>query len=679
MLSHYDIGPSGVIALRDAELGLIARVPTIAGQPSSQLGDRGVSSEYRNLFETGVRSATFHTPAGSDGIARIAAFRRLEKLPFVVNAGVATQDILAPWWGELYRTVALAVGFLAMSILSGTVVLRLLRDAIRREDLLTRSGAWLNHAQQVARIGSFDWNAETKELRWSDEHFRLWGLPPQCEPPSPELLRRGVHPQDWPRAQGMLCVQAPTGGHLECTFRTVWPDGSEHHIRVLGEWVPGEPGQAGRVIGTAQEITQQVMFEAELTRHRHHLEAMVHERTTQLEVASAAAEAASRTKSAFLANMSHEIRTPLNAITGLAHMLSQEGLPSAQASKVGRIELAGRHLLEIINAILDLSKIEAGKLILSEHDVGIGALVANVLSMVSERAQAKGIQLRVECEPMPPRLLGDPTLLQQALLNYASNAVKFTTTGTVTLRARIDFQTEADALIRFEVEDTGEGIHPEAVPRLFMAFEQADNSVSRKHGGTGLGLAITRKLAQAMGGDTGVATQFGHGSTFWFTARLNKAGAAAPAPAAGAPLKPAARALARRFGGRRILLAEDESTNREIAGYLLEAVGLVVEFAENGEQAVQLSRECEFDLILMDLQMAPMDGLEATRLIRAQGGEGRRIPIIAISANAFAEDRAQCLEAGMDDFVSKPIAAELLYSALLRSLDQPTDRAPEAN
>ena len=679
MLSHYDLGPSGVVALRDAELGLIARVPTVAGQPSSQLGDRGVSREYRALFDTGIRTATFRTPSGSDGIARIATFRRLEKLPFVINAGVATQDILAPWWAEVYRTVTLAAGFLVMSVLSSTVVLRLLREAAKREDLLTRSGVWLNHAQQVARIGSFDWNVETKELRWSDEHFRLWGLRPQCEPPSPELLRRGVHPQDWPRAQCMLCMQAPTSGHLDCTVRTVWADSSEHHIRVLGQWVPGEPGRPGRVVGTAQEITQQVLIEAELTRHRHHLEAMVLERTAQLEIASAAAEAASRTKSAFLANMSHEIRTPLNAITGLAYMLTQEGLPPAQASKVYRIELAGRHLLEIIDSILDLSKIEAGKLVLCERDVNIAAIIANVLSMLSDRARAKGLDMQVENEAIPHCLLGDSTLLQQGLLNFAANAVKFTTSGSVTLRARVDRQTEADALIRFEVSDTGEGISAEAVSRLFLAFEQADNSVSRKHGGTGLGLAITKKLAQAMGGEAGVESQLGQGSTFWFTALLKKVSEAAPGPTTAASSQPAARALARSFGGRRILLVEDESTNREIAGYMLKAVGLVVEFAENGVEAVELSQAHTFDLILMDLQMAPMDGLEATRLIRTQGGAGRRIPIIAISANAFAEDRAECLNAGMDDFVSKPIAAEMLYSALLRWLRDSSDRIASAD
>jgi signal transduction histidine kinase len=234
-----------------------------------------------------------------------------------------------------------------------------------------------------------------------------------------------------------------------------------------------------------------------------------------------AAEAANRAKSAFLANMSHEIRTPLNAITGMAHLLKRSGATPQQVERLDKIDTASKHLLDIINAILDLSKIEAGKFTLEEAEFSVGRICTNVATMLADRAQAKQLQLRIETTDLPT-LRGDPTRLQQALLNYATNAIKFTATGTITLRTRLEEDAEESVLLRFEVEDTGIGIDAEAMARLFTDFEQADNSTTRKYGGTGLGLAITRKLAQLMGGDAGVTSTPEVGSTFWFTARLRK-------------------------------------------------------------------------------------------------------------------------------------------------------------
>ena len=262
-----------------------------------------------------------------------------------------------------------------------------------------------------------------------------------------------------------------------------------------------------------------------------HLEELVGKRTAELVKAKEAAEAASIAKSAFLANMSHEIRTPLNAITGMAHLVRRAGVSPKQAEQLDKIDTAGRHLLEIINAILDLAKIEAGKFALEETDVSIHAILTNVAAMIQVSAEEK--HLRVELAPPaapPPPLLGDPTRLQQALLNYATNAVKFTETGSICLRARIVEETGEDALLRFEVADTGIGIPPEALSRLFAAFEQADNTTTRRYGGTGLGLAITRKLAQMMGGDAGAISTPNAGSTFWFTARLRKEPGGRPKP-----------------------------------------------------------------------------------------------------------------------------------------------------
>jgi signal transduction histidine kinase/CheY-like chemotaxis protein len=409
----------------------------------------------------------------------------------------------------------------------------------------------------------------------------------------------------------------------------------------------------------------------EIDKHRCHLETLVQERTAELEKAKAAAEAANIAKSAFLANMSHEIRTPLNAITGMAHLMKREGLAPHQIERLDKIHVAGQHLLEIINAVLDLSKIEAGKFTIEAVPVSVGTLAANVLSMLFNQAQAKKIQLRIETEPLPHHLRGDPTRLQQALLNYTTNAIKFTAAGTITLRSKLEEDTEDSALVRFEVQDTGIGITPEVAERLFSTFEQADNSTTRKYGGTGLGLAITRKLARLMGGNAGVISSPGVGSTFWFTARLKK-GAATDAPVlAPSPAGSAESTLISHYSGKRILLVEDEIINREVTLELLRDVQQLVDIAEDGLQAVELTTLNNYDLILMDMQMPNMGGVEATQRIR-QLPNRIHTPIIAMTANAFAEDKVLCFEAGMNDFVSKPVDPDLLFEVLLRWLQQTT-------
>ncbi|MGB0129510.1 MAG: PAS domain S-box protein, partial [Rhodocyclaceae bacterium] len=277
------------------------------------------------------------------------------------------------------------------------------------------------------------------------------------------------------------------------------------------------------VLGIGHDITARKQAEREIEQHRLHLQELVEERTADLVVAKEAAEAANVAKSAFLANMSHEIRTPLNAVIGMVHILRGGAVTPTQLDKLNKIESAGKHLLEIINAVLDLSKIEAGKFSLAEESIDIDELIDTVGSMVNIKAAAKQLALVVEKDPLPCRFWGDRTRLEQALLNYLTNAIKFTEAGQIALRIRLTEEHAAEALLRFEVSDTGPGISADALPRLFAAFEQADNSITRKYGGTGLGLAINRKIAQLMGGDTGVSTELGKGSTFWLTVRLRKA------------------------------------------------------------------------------------------------------------------------------------------------------------
>jgi signal transduction histidine kinase/ActR/RegA family two-component response regulator len=387
-----------------------------------------------------------------------------------------------------------------------------------------------------------------------------------------------------------------------------------------------------------------------------------------LRIAKEDAEAANVAKSAFLANMSHEIRTPLNAINGMAHILRRSGLTEQQADKLIKIENAGSHLLRIINDVLDLSKIEAGKFTLEDAPVNIEALLGNVDSMLGQKARDKGLLFNIEMSSLPNGLRGDPTRLQQALLNYTANAIKFTEQGHITLRVTQEAETNDTATLRFALEDTGIGLSPEAQSRLFAAFEQADNSTTRQYGGTGLGLAITKKIAELMGGTANVSSTLGQGSTFWFTAVLQKSSEAA-VHVARAGNESAEQIILRNHPGKRILLVEDEPINREIAQMLLEDVGLAVDIAENGREAVEKVSATRYHIILMDMQMPVLDGLDATRQIR-QLPECATMPILAMTANAFTEDKDRCFAAGMDDFLSKPVKPEILYATLLKWLEQ---------
>jgi two-component system, sensor histidine kinase and response regulator len=669
---------------------------------------------------------------------------------------------------------------------------------------LQESEAVLAEAQRIAHIGSWYWNAGTGASSASDEMCRIFGR--DTLPPLMEQIETLYQPQARQQLNDAVQAAVHSGSGYVLELPAVCGDGSPIWISTRAEAVRLASGEIVGLRGTVQDITERKRTEEELERHRLHLEEQVASRTQELVAAKVAAEAATQAKSAFLANMSHEIRTPMNAIIGLTFLMARESSDRLQSERLRKVSDAAHHLLQVINDILDLSKIDAGKMVLEDAEFSLDVMLSRAFEMVAARANEKGLELVLETDHLPARLRGDATRILQVLINLLGNAVKFTDRGWVRLRGELLREDGQRLQVRFEVQDTGAGIAPEHQQRLFNTFEQVDNSATRSHGGTGLGLALTRHLATLMDGEAGVVSAPGQGSTFWFTAWLHRArddvatssqmsprgmrallvddlpealaalgerlqmlGLQVDAVLSGADavelaeketaagrsydialidwkmepvdgiatlhrlrqslgertppsilvtsfdansvwdaardarfdsvlIKPVTASalhdclagvlrqqgpkvlptssavgesetrLRDGHGGQRVLLVEDNPVNQDVGRALLSAVGLVVETAQDGAQAVEMAMSRRYDLILMDMQMPVMDGLAATRAIRERAGHAT--PIIAMTANAFGEERAACLAAGMNAHLAKPVDPELLYSTLRQWLPQ---------
>jgi signal transduction histidine kinase/ActR/RegA family two-component response regulator len=587
------------------------------------------------------------TLAGAEGRPERVAARATLYPGLRVVARRAQADALAGWRVLGRWVTGVALLFVALVGVAAWAVLGQFRKLSEARQETAATAGLLDGALEAMGDALLVCDANDEVAHWNARYLELFPWQKtvlRAGVPFRALLERGASERFGPGAEAAAAA---------------WTNERMRMRHAMGE---GHTQQQQVHSGVVVSIVERRMPDGGIVSVYHDMTA--NER--QLARAKAEAEAANEAKSQFLANMSHEIRTPLNAVLGLNELLLMSRLDDTQRRHAELVRTSGQLLLALINDILDLSRIEADRFEAREEAFEPGRVAEEVCSLLAERAQAQGLALAVEdSTPAGMQLLGDAVRLRQVLFNLVGNALKFTERGGVTLALSLQDEGEAQAVtLRLAVKDTGIGIQPELMPRLFERFTQADNSATRRHGGSGLGLAITREVVLRLRGRIDVDSTPGKGSTFTVALPLKRLQPApppsSPGPVAASRPEPTPPAL-------RVLVAEDNLVNQVLIDALLQHLGHAVLIVGNGREAVERAAAGGVDLVLMDMQMPELDGLAATRRIRALAGAASRLPIVAMTANARPEDRQACLDAGMDDYVAKPIDIEALREAMRRA------------
>lgn len=506
----------------------------------------------------------------------------------------------------------------------------------------------LTLALKASGVGVWEWSLITNELIWDKQMYNLYGIKESNFEGAYIAWENGLHPDDKEKTSNLIAKAAQGKAKFDTEFRVLWSSGNIRNIRALADVIFDDKGIPQKMIGVNWDITDSVQTKLLLAEEKERAEQLL------------------QVKSAFLANMSHEIRTPLNGIVGFTELLANQSLPKEATDYIGYIKSSSESLLVIINDILDVSKIESGKLKIENVPFNLKKKIEASIKNFEASVLHKDISLNFKVSNEVPDVInGDPFRLKQILLNLIGNAIKFTDKGSILVEVDISKQIDDNLYeLLFKITDTGVGIASDSVEKLFKNFEQADSSITRKYGGTGLGLSICASLIGFMGGEISVKSKVGEGSVFSFTIMAEKNDLSADSDLQNTPLESTDNVGFNK--NIKILVAEDNKVNQIMFGEVLKKVGYhfvdFVDFVENGQKAVDAVNAKSYDIVFMDVQVPIMDGYTATKMIKEQATKS--LPVIGLSANVFQEEKARGKLSGMDDYLEKPINTEKLMQVL---------------